>query len=129
MKFWMTTFADVYANSLQGEDFSLDELADLIRNTAAPAKEALPLLKLARFGVLRTAAGALRHDANVVTVSGIEGDYDGESMPFEEAVSRLEAAGLAFIAYTSPSHTPASPAGALSRRFRRSWHPANALAC
>jgi hypothetical protein len=123
MKFWMTTFADVYANSLQGEDFSLDELADLIRNTAAPAKEALPLLKLARFGVLRTAAGALRHDANVVTVSGIEGDYDGESMPFEEAVSRLEAAGLAFIAYTSPSHTPAKPRWRIVAPFSKELAP------
>jgi hypothetical protein len=109
MRFWATTFTDVYANTLQGEDFTLDELASLIRNTKAGGKQQLPVLKLARFGSLRSSAGSLRHDANVVAVSGVEGDYDAGSMPFQEAVARLEAAGVAFLAYTTPSHTPAKP--------------------
>jgi len=41
--------------------------------------------------------------------SGVEGDYDGESMPFAEAVARLEGAGISFLAHTSPSYTPATP--------------------
>jgi hypothetical protein len=115
MKFWITTFRDLYAKSSQGEDMTVDELADLIRNTRAAKKSDLPLLKLARFGPLRTpttpdgGGGSLRHDANVTMVSGIEGDYDGESMPFAEMVSRLEEAGIAFLAYTSPSYTSAAP--------------------
>jgi Virulence-associated protein E len=125
MKFWVTTFSDVYANSLHGEDFGLDELAELIGNTVAPAKEQLPILKLARFGPGRSAAGSLRHDANVVMVSGCEGDYDGESMPFQEAVTRLEAAGLAFLAHTSPSHTAAKPRWRVICPFSKELPPAD----
>jgi hypothetical protein len=116
---WVTTFTDVYADSWQGEDLTLDDLAKLIRNTTASQKAALPLLKLARFGLLRTVANSLRHDANVTAVSGIEADYDGESMPFQEAVDRLEAAGFAFIAYTSPSHTPTKPRWRVLAPFSR----------
>ena len=51
----------------------------------------------------------LRHDANVVQITGIEGDYDLEKMPVSEAVERLEQAGIASMLYTSPSHTEDAP--------------------
>jgi hypothetical protein len=94
---------------------TVDELTELIKNTRATKKSDLPLLKFARFGPLRTpttpigGGGSLRHDANVTMTSGVEGDYDGETMPFAEAVTRLEEAGIAFLAYTSPSYTSAAP--------------------
>src|SRR5262249_26514957 len=86
MKFWVTIFNDVFAQSCRGEDMTLDEVAELIRSTRAPKKSDLPLLKFARFGPLRTpttaaGGGSLRHDANVTMTTGIEGDYDGETMP------------------------------------------------
>lgn len=115
MKFWVTIFDDVFAKSSRGEDMTLDELADLIRNTRAPTKSDLPLLKFARFGPLRTpttpagGGGSLRHDPNVTMTSGVEGDYDGETMPFTEAVKCLEEAGIAFLAHTSPSYNSAAP--------------------
>jgi predicted P-loop ATPase len=115
MKFWVTIFDDVFAKSCSGEDMTIEELAELIKNTKAPEKSNLPLLKFARFGPLRTpttpagGGGSIRHDANVTTTSGIEGDYDGETMPFAEAVTRLEGTGIAFLAYTSPSYTTAAP--------------------
>jgi predicted P-loop ATPase len=115
MKFWVTIFDDVFAKSCRSEDMTADELAELIKNTRAPKKSDLPLLKFARFGPLRTpttpagGGGSLRHDANVTMTSGVEGDYDGETMPFAEAVTRLEGAGIAFLAHTSPSYTPATP--------------------
>jgi Virulence-associated protein E len=115
MKIWVTIFDDVFAKSCRGEDMTVDELAELIKNTRAPKKSDLPLLKFARFGPLRTpttpagGGGSLRHDANVTMASGVEGDYDGETMPFAEAVTRLEEAGIAFLAYTSPSYTSAAP--------------------
>jgi hypothetical protein len=115
MKFWVTIFDDVFAKSCRGEDMTVDELAELIKNTRAPKKSDLPLLKFARFGLLRTpttpvgGGGSLRHDANVTMASGVEGDYDGETMPFAEAVTRLAEAGIAFLAYTSPSYTSAAP--------------------
>src|SRR5262245_20810178 len=77
MGFWVTTFDDVYANQLRGEELDIDTLADRIRKEGAPTKGELPLLKLARFGGQRTPAGSLRNDANVLSTSGCEGDYDG----------------------------------------------------
>jgi hypothetical protein len=115
MKIWVTIFDDVFAKSCRGEDMAVDELAELIKNTRAPKKSDLPLLKFARFGPLRTpttpagGGGSLRHDANVTMTSGVEGDYDGETMPLAEAVTRLEGTGIAFLAHTSPSHIPAAP--------------------
>src|SRR5689334_18227858 len=106
MKFWVTIFDDVFAKSYHHEEFTIDELSELIKNTRAPKKSELPLLKFARFGPVRTprtpagGGGSLRHDANVTTTSGVEGDYDGETMPFDEAVTRLEGAGIVFLAHT-----------------------------
>src|SRR4029077_9779471 len=98
---WVTIFDDVFARSCRGEDMTVNELAEMIKNTRAPKKSDLPILKLARFGPLRTPTtpagrgGSLRHDANVTMTSGVEGDYDGGVMPFAEAVARLEETGLA----------------------------------
>jgi predicted P-loop ATPase len=109
VKIGVTRFADVYAQSLEYEEFCLDELVEFIANTIADDKASLPMLKCAHFGTVRTGTGALRHDANVETITGTEADYDGEDMPFDEAIARLEEANLIFVAYTSPSHDPQRP--------------------
>src|SRR5262249_36796846 len=111
MKIWVTLFDDVYARDLTGREMELEELAELVRTTTAPTKARLPLLKFARFGSARTAAPdhSLRHDQNVLTVSGLEADYDGEAMPFSEAVARLESADIAFFAHSTPSYAPGKP--------------------
>jgi predicted P-loop ATPase len=106
---WATFFDDVYATSCIGQEIDLDKLAERIRNTLAPAKDLQPMLKLARYGNIRSAKGSLRHDGNVVEVCGIELDYDREQMPLAEATARLDAAGLAYLAYTTASHTLATP--------------------
>ncbi len=67
------------------------------------------MLKLAKFGAVKTPAGALRHDANVVSITGIEGDYDAGLVPVSEAVERLERHKLRAIIYSSWSHTPDKP--------------------
>ena len=54
MNSWVTIFDDVFARSCRGEDMTVNELAELIKNTRAPKKSDLPLLKFARFGPLRT---------------------------------------------------------------------------
>jgi hypothetical protein len=66
-------------------------------------------VKLARFGNARTKKGSLRHDRNAIAVTGIEADYDGGSMTFDEAVEILGGAGVDAIVYTSPSHTDERP--------------------
>lgn len=123
MKFWVTIFDDVYARTLHGEDMTLVELDELIRDTTAPAKDRLPLLKLARFGSVRTADRSLRHDANVSAVSGAEGDYDRGEMPLAEAKSRLDEAGIAHLLYTTPSHTVAKPRWRVIAPFSRELPP------
>jgi hypothetical protein len=109
VRFWITLFDDFYAADCVGKEVDLEELAELIRNTEAPDKQHLPLLKLARFGSVRTPANSLRHDRNVLSVSGLEIDYDGGSMPLQEAVDRLDGAAIAYLLYSTSRHTPAAP--------------------
>jgi predicted P-loop ATPase len=128
----VTIFDDVYGRDLTAQDLTIEELFERIKNTQAPDKASLPLFKLARFGSLRTPqdpnnprkGNSLRHDANVMAVTGGEGDYDGESMPLDEAVARLEAADISFIAYTSPSHSDASPRWRVVCPFSKEVPPA-----
>jgi hypothetical protein len=104
------TFFRSHAAINKGEArYTPRELAERIRSTTADTKAALPWLKLARFGNRKTDQGSLRHDANVLAVSGIEADYDGGQVTFDEARETLEKQGLAAILYTSPSHTEDAP--------------------
>lgn len=104
------TFFDSYAALAKREQLiAIGDLAALIRKTHAPAKDRLPWLKLARFGDVKSDKGSLRHDLNVRAISGIEADYDGAEVSFDEAVEIAEKEGLQAIIYTSPSHTPEKP--------------------
>lgn len=116
---WLTTavptlalsiIPDVSGQSIQSQRMPWSELANMIANPATyPDKFACPLIKLATFGTTRTAAESLRHDGNVLTVTGIEGDYDDEQVPMSVAVERARAAGIAAVFYTSARHTPNKP--------------------
>ncbi len=108
-KLAVTFFDDFQAGRKREQRLTLDQLAEAIRTTSAPAKAALPWLKLARFGNRATAKGSLRHDANVIAITGAEADYDGETVSFDDAVEIVEKSGLRAIIYTSPSHTPERP--------------------
>ena len=72
-------------------------------------KDALALLKMARFGDKRSAKNALRHDDNVLEVTGIIAEYDGEWVPMSAAADALSAAGIAALLYTSPNHQIVNP--------------------
>jgi putative DNA primase/helicase len=108
-RFAGTFFADYSAQNKREEIFTLAGLGDLIRATAATEKARLPWLKLARFGDHPTEKGSLRHDRNVIACTGIEADYDGERIGFDEAVEIIEKAGVEAIIYTSPSHSDKRP--------------------
>jgi len=45
----------------------------------------------------------------VTNIGGIEADYDGEKVSFDEAVEIVSKAGLEALIYTSPSHAQAKP--------------------
>ena len=107
--FALTLFADVHAKTMRAASMTLDEMARHARGTTALAKERLPLWKLATFGYACTKKGSLRSDENLHAITGVEADYDGEIVDFDEAVETAEKLGLRALIYTSPSHTPRRP--------------------
>jgi len=105
----VTFFTDYAAQSKREERVTLDELAEAIRRMSAGEKRRLPWLKFARFGDRRTEKNSLRHDANVISISGVEADFDAGDLGFDEAVEIAEKAPLRCLIYTSPSHTEDKP--------------------
>src|SRR5271154_5426430 len=87
----VTFFRNKSATTLEARDMSLGELCEVILGTNAESKDYLPWLKLATFGDSRSDKGSLRHDANVIWITGIEGDYDGEVLSFENATKAIKA--------------------------------------
>jgi hypothetical protein len=106
-RFCVTVFPDAYARTLSTQDVSLTELIQLVLETTATEKSKLPLFKLAKFGTKLTENGSLRHNANVEAITGVELDYDDETISFEDAVATVKQARLKALVYTSPSYTPA----------------------
>ena len=104
-----TIFDDRFGLMVYPQHASLEELASTIAEVVKPAKEQLPLVKLGTFGTQPSASGCLRHDENLIAITGIEADYDGGALDFDDAVVIAEKAGLAALLYTSPSHTPTAP--------------------
>jgi len=93
----ITFFPDIYAFSSTTKSLTLWDLRDLIRSTTATTKLKLPWLKLARFGDNRSDNKSLRWNENVISISGIEVDYDGEEMTFRDR-ARIHEAGPPSIA-------------------------------
>jgi hypothetical protein len=116
-------FLNRYGNVAGAQEGTLDELAALIRSTTGRTKDELPLVKFETFGDLMTDDGCLRHDANVLSVTGVEADYDGEVMSFEEAVGIADKAGLYALLYTSPSHSPSRPRWRVLAPFSQAQPP------
>jgi hypothetical protein len=81
----VTEFRGTAAAAKRERTTTLRDLAPLIRVRTGPAKDALPWIKLARFGDRRSDKGSLRHDANVLEIEGVEADYDAGRMALEEA--------------------------------------------
>ncbi|RWQ89265.1 MAG: AAA family ATPase [Mesorhizobium sp.] len=117
----LTTFPKQGAQRKREVRLSMRQLATKIRNTEAEDKTHLPWLKGAVFGDKptplrpdpakpgRMTGNSLRHDANVVAVTGVELDYDAGVISPETARDRLKRAGVTALVYTTPSHTPAAP--------------------
>jgi hypothetical protein len=104
-----TLFFSRFADRKRQCEATLPEIAEKIRTTTARDKPLLPWIKLATFGNVPSGNGSLRQDANVLEITGIEGDYDSEVVGLDFAGEQLKKQGLASILYTSPSHTDASP--------------------
>jgi hypothetical protein len=107
--FPITYFRTAGASTKQQGFINLHQLAERIRLTTSERKDLLPWLKLARFGDIRSDKSSLRHDRNVLAISGIEADYDGGEVSFDAAVEIALRADLLCLIYTSPSHTEDAP--------------------
>ena len=105
----VSVFDNLKAEHVNLTQMSLRDIKGKIHTTKAINKANLPLLKLARFGTLVTYAGSIRHDANMESVSGIEGDYDNGQVSMDDAAQMLKDAGIAALLYTSTHHTPDKP--------------------
>ncbi len=117
-------FQDKYAAQIEPNHLSLRQLQDRLGSTTARGKDSLPLIKLGTFGDARTDKGSLRHDSNLLSVSGVEGDYDAGAVSPQEAAERLRQAGIAGLIYTTPSHTAEAPRWRVLAPLARQVEPA-----
>lgn len=108
-RFTFTRFPDAHASSKREPRMSLRSFAGRIPERTASGKASLPLVKLGTFGETQTRKGSLRHNGNILTVEGVEGDYDAGRHSVAWAIAKLEDAGLAAVVYTSPSHRTDAP--------------------
>ena len=122
----ISLFADVFAQTITRDELSMDDLAHEARRTVEACKDQLPLVKLAVFGDVRTTTGCLRHDANVVEVSGAEVDYDGRVYPTVDAAEVMTKAGIAFWSWHRPDRHKTRLSRASSRHSQCRYRLANA---
>jgi RecA-family ATPase len=102
--------ADKSGKRIQHRTGTWDELITQLSATKTYGSKAeCPWLKLAVFGEHRGPGGSLRNNANVLAVTGIEADYDGEQLSIPAAVELLTAAGIKAAIYPSASNTPDKP--------------------
>lgn len=105
-----TTFPDRFGRTKTEKSTTWGELVRLLLDPPrAKSKAACPFIKLARFGSDKTGHGCLRHNANMLAISGVEGDYDGGEVSVDAAADLLAALGIEALFYTSGSHTAAAP--------------------
>ncbi len=106
----ITIFSNQFGCEMHRNNITFSELVQWCTNPQEYlTKAACPLIKLGTFGDVTTSKGSLRHDANVLAVSGIEGDYDEGKIQPLEIWAQLTFAGIQAVVYTTPSHTPQKP--------------------
>ncbi|PZU45312.1 MAG: hypothetical protein DI568_13740 [Sphingomonas sp.] len=105
----VTVFPDRFARTQKPRPATLRQMGDSILKRRAATKQALPLLKLATFGDDATDKGCLRHDGNMLAISGVEVEHDDETVSVDEVLAALRQANVAALVYTSPSHRADRP--------------------
>jgi hypothetical protein len=121
-----TMFRSAAAMQMEVMNQGLPEFFEYIKN-AGPydSKAVCPWVKLATFGQMRTPKNSLRHNGNVVSISGVEGDYDGEKISMSEGVAMLEKAQVKAIVYSSPSYTDEKPRWRVLAPCSKEHHPSS----
>jgi hypothetical protein len=119
----VTLFHNYAARTKREECVAPAELIETIKSTTASNKDALPWLKLARFGDNPSKNGCLRYNSNVTEITGLEGDYDGKVITMARATEILEEVGIEAIVYPSPSWALDKPRWRILCPFSRSLPP------
>lgn len=121
-----TMFRSAAAMQLEVMEQDLQGLVDYL-SQAGPfdSKAVCPWVKLAIFGNLRTGKNSLRHNANVMRITGVEGDYDGEQVSIEQAVEMLEKHNVKAIVYSSPSYSAEKPRWRVLAPCAKEHHPSS----
>ncbi len=105
-----TFFQSPLDRSASSHDTTWSDLCPWIEDPPTfRAKAECPMIKTAVFGNTPSDKGFMRHDANVVSITGVELDYDGGAVTLGEAAEKLRSAGVRCVLYTSASHTPDKP--------------------
>jgi len=110
----ITFFPDRFAKTKTEAQLTWPEFVRHVQDCPAyDTKEQAPFIKLATFSGKPSDRGCLRHNDAVVSVSGLEGDYDAEQMSIGEAADLLRQAGIKSILYASANN---------HRLDRQTWH-------
>ena len=107
--FTVTFFENQSAQTSVTKQITLGQLRHYILTAQKASKDELPWLKLASFGDRRSDNNCLRHNANVLSISGIELDYDTKVMKLDEAIGIAKQARLLALFYTSANYSDATP--------------------
>ena len=105
----LTFFHDRAARRAELWTGTLDDTEARWVSTCARTKGALPLASGGRFGGAPSARGSLRHDANLVGVQSIIGEHDAGWFGPDAAKARFHKAGVAALAYATPSSRDDAP--------------------
>lgn len=119
----VTLFDDVHATTKEELHLSTRGIVELAASRTAASKAKLSLFKCARFGSIASERGSLRHDSNLLAVTAVVVDYDGETVSISDATARAKVAGLAAAFIASPSHTAAKPRWRAVAPLSRAAHP------
>jgi hypothetical protein len=106
VSFGLTVFGDITATNLTYEETLIEALYQRFTGTPAVAAKRQQMLgKLAKFGTQPTDKGSLRHDGNIVLITGVEVESDAGQLSFSEARDRFLPTGMTFVLHTTASHT------------------------
>lgn len=101
-----TVFESIHDKTAPVTEQTWAQIYDMLVSVDAhEVKNACPLIKMASFGdePNPNGSGMMRHDGNVISVSGVECDYDVGDLEIEKACAMLERAGIKALLYSSHS--------------------------
>ena len=120
----VTNFADQSAKKKREGSASWAEFVEWLRDRpGCKNKEDAEWVKLARFGDKVSPKGSLRHNDNMLSIDGVEGDYDDQEVAPEDALGRLESHNICAVIVTTFSHTHDRPRWRVFAPLSRSHSP------